>query len=205
VLATGGVPLGGDLLDSRIMETRRQAPGGRALPARRPARAEPHLLDEELADHRRANRPDLLDIIAARAAAPTSPRARPARRPRHAYLGLPRSARSSRLRSRSTDDRADLRGSATIDITEPIAAPSSRRPSRSSSATPAPASCAPSRTARLEEIDVVITTGGSSLIPAFRRMLEEALPRAQLAATGTFTSVAAGLALAGADHSRDWL
>lgn len=48
------------------------------------------------------------------------------------------------------------------------------------------------------EIDVVITTGGSSLIPAFRRTLREALPRTSLRATGTFTSVAAGLALAGA-------
>ena len=51
---------------------------------------------------------------------------------------------------------------------------------------------------RREDVELVITTGGSSLIPAFRRMLEEALPRAQLTATGTFTSVAAGLALAGA-------
>ncbi len=49
-----------------------------------------------------------------------------------------------------------------------------------------------------EEIGLVITTGGSSLIPAFRSMLQEALPRAELAATGTFTSVAAGLAIAGA-------
>lgn len=48
------------------------------------------------------------------------------------------------------------------------------------------------------EIELVITTGGSSLIPAFRRVLQEALPRASLTATGTFTSVAAGLALAGA-------
>ena len=46
-------------------------------------------------------------------------------------------------------------------------------------------------------VELVITTGGSSLIPAFRRALQEALPRAQLTATGTFTSVAAGLALAG--------
>jgi hypothetical chaperone protein len=47
------------------------------------------------------------------------------------------------------------------------------------------------------EIKTVITTGGSSLIPAFRRMLSEALPGAALAEADTFTSVAAGLALAG--------
>jgi hypothetical chaperone protein len=52
-----------------------------------------------------------------------------------------------------------------------------------------------------EQIGLVITTGGSSLIPAFRSMLQAALPRAQLAATGTFTSVAAGLAIAGAQWS----
>jgi hypothetical chaperone protein len=54
------------------------------------------------------------------------------------------------------------------------------------------AGCAP------EEIALAITTGGSSLIPAFRRVLQEALPRASLAEADTFTSVAAGLALAGA-------
>jgi hypothetical protein len=48
----------------------------------------------------------------------------------------------------------------------------------------------------------VITTGGSSLIPAFRTALREALPRTELQATGTFTSVAAGLALAGAERWR---
>ncbi len=48
------------------------------------------------------------------------------------------------------------------------------------------------------EIGLVITTGGSSLIPVFRERLHELLPEAEIAASSTFTSVAAGLALAGA-------
>jgi hypothetical chaperone protein len=49
-----------------------------------------------------------------------------------------------------------------------------------------------------DEIDAVVTTGGSSLIPAFRRVLSETLPSATLAEADTFTSVAAGLAMSGA-------
>jgi len=43
-----------------------------------------------------------------------------------------------------------------------------------------------------------VTTGGSSLIPAFRSMLRETLANAGLREADTFTSVAAGLALWGA-------
>jgi hypothetical chaperone protein len=47
------------------------------------------------------------------------------------------------------------------------------------------------------EIDLVLTTGGSSRIPAFRRMLHDALPRARLQESDLFTSVASGLAVSG--------
>jgi hypothetical chaperone protein len=46
-----------------------------------------------------------------------------------------------------------------------------------------------------EQIDMVVTTGGSSQIPAFQRMLREFLPAAELQPTDAYTSVAAGLAL----------
>jgi hypothetical chaperone protein len=49
-----------------------------------------------------------------------------------------------------------------------------------------------------DEIDLVLTTGGSSRIPAFRRMLSEALPRARLQESDLLTSVASGLAVSGA-------
>jgi hypothetical chaperone protein len=47
------------------------------------------------------------------------------------------------------------------------------------------------------QIDLVLTTGGSSSVPAFRRMLAGTLPNAELQAADAFTSVAAGLALPG--------
>jgi hypothetical chaperone protein len=50
----------------------------------------------------------------------------------------------------------------------------------------------------LDEIELVLTTGGSSRIPAFRRMLSDVLPRARLQESDLFTSVASGLAVSGA-------
>ena len=47
------------------------------------------------------------------------------------------------------------------------------------------------------EVASVVTTGGSSLIPAFRRMLAARFPNATIRESATFTSVASGLALAG--------
>jgi hypothetical chaperone protein len=49
-----------------------------------------------------------------------------------------------------------------------------------------------------DAIDLMLTTGGSSRIPAFLRMLSEALPRARLQESDLFTSVASGLAVSGA-------
>jgi hypothetical chaperone protein len=53
-----------------------------------------------------------------------------------------------------------------------------------------------------DEIDLVLTTGGSSRIPAFRHMLSGALPRARLQESDLFTSVASGLAVSGAFQTR---
>jgi hypothetical chaperone protein len=49
-----------------------------------------------------------------------------------------------------------------------------------------------------EQLEAIVTTGGSSRIPAFRAMLRRNFPRATLTERDAFTSVAAGLALAGA-------
>ena len=45
------------------------------------------------------------------------------------------------------------------------------------------------------DIDIVLCTGGSSLIPAVRRILDERFPH-QVVEHDPFTSVAAGLAIA---------
>ena len=48
---------------------------------------------------------------------------------------------------------------------------------------------------RADQIDVVLRTGGSSLIPAVRRILDDRFPT-QVVDHDPFTSVAAGLAIA---------
>lgn len=45
------------------------------------------------------------------------------------------------------------------------------------------------------DIDVVVTTGGSSLIPIFQNMLKRRFPTAEITHSDTFGSVAAGLAI----------
>jgi hypothetical chaperone protein len=52
-----------------------------------------------------------------------------------------------------------------------------------------------------DAIDLVLTTGGSSRIPAFRHMLSDALPQARLQESDLFTSVASGLAVCGAPRT----
>jgi hypothetical chaperone protein len=46
-----------------------------------------------------------------------------------------------------------------------------------------------------ENIDVVVTTGGSSLIPVFQMVLQKRFPGAEIVHSDTFGSVAAGLAI----------
>ncbi len=48
---------------------------------------------------------------------------------------------------------------------------------------------------RPEQIDVVVRTGGSSLIPIFEKMLIEIFGKEKIQQFETFTSIAAGLAL----------
>ena len=48
---------------------------------------------------------------------------------------------------------------------------------------------------RPQDLDLVLTTGGTSLIPAIRTMLEERFGAEKLKKRDTFTSVATGLAI----------
>ncbi|MCA9987007.1 MAG: Hsp70 family protein [Anaerolineales bacterium] len=50
-----------------------------------------------------------------------------------------------------------------------------------------------------EQIDVVVTTGGSSLIPIFRTILSRKFSQARIVRSNTFGSVTAGLAIQAAD------
>ena len=51
-----------------------------------------------------------------------------------------------------------------------------------------------------EELGEVVTTGGSSAIPAFRALLAKHFPRSRVRDAAAFTSVAAGLAMPGAQE-----
>jgi hypothetical chaperone protein len=52
-----------------------------------------------------------------------------------------------------------------------------------------------------DDVDTVVTTGGSSVIPAFQKMLLREFPQARLHQSNAFTSVVSGLALAAASAS----
>ena len=52
-----------------------------------------------------------------------------------------------------------------------------------------------------DDVDAVMHTGGSSLIPCFRRMLAETFGPRKLLDQDAFTSVASGLALAARDQA----
>ena len=205
VLSTGGVPIGGDLLDSRIMETRLARHFGRGAHYEDGLPVPGHVFSRlrgwqtivEL------NRPDLLQLI--REARRSSDRrhelANLEALVTHNYgLALFRAIEEAKIalsRAEAAEVRLERDGVRLIqEITraefEAAISAQLRAACECVLATVERAGCAP------DEIELVITTGGSSLIPAFRATLQEALPRAQLAATGTFTSVAAGLALAGA-------
>jgi len=205
VIATGGVPIGGDLLDSRIMMTRiapRFGRGARYQPEGLPVPAHvfSHLRSWQTIVE--LNRPDRLEIIRNARRRSDSPRELAALESlvtRNHGLDLFRAIERAKI-ALSDDEEAEVRLRVDeIDLAEEItrdefdAAIGAQVKSATACALRAveDAGCEPG------EISLVITTGGSSLIPVFRDSLRAALPNADLAASSTFTSVAAGLALAG--------
>jgi hypothetical chaperone protein len=213
VLSTGGVPVGGDLLDSRIMETRVARHFGRGahyVPQVGAISAKALPVPAHLFSRLRSwqsivelNRPELLSLI--REAKRSSDRPAELARlealvTRNFGLAVFRAIEEAKIELSTDDETVVSMPHWEIDLAQPLtrgeleAAISGQvRAAREVVLSAVErAGCEP------DEIAVVITTGGSSLIPAFRRMLAEMLPRADLAEADTFTSVAAGLALAGA-------
>ncbi|MGB2693608.1 MAG: Hsp70 family protein, partial [Dehalococcoidia bacterium] len=208
VLGTGGLPIGGDLLDSRIMETRIAPLFGRGahydgnlpVPSHLFARLRSWQSIVEL------NRPDRLELIRDARRTSDRPDALAAFEElvtRNYGQALFRAIEDAKI-ALSDADVAEVRlRCGLIDLAQEI----KRHEFEAAIGTQVRAArqlvldviAAAGR--ELGQINLVLTTGGSSLIPAFRQMLHEALPRAQLAETDTFTSVAAGLALAGAHES----
>ncbi len=206
VLATGGVPIGGDLLESRIMEARlsphfgrgaRYEPDGLPVPSRLFSKLRSWQTIVEL------NRPDELQLIREARRRSDSPRELAALETlvtRNYGLELFRAIEKAKIEL-STAESADVRlEREKIHLAQEISRPEFE--AAIGAQVHAARVCVLGAVERAgcepEEIDVVITTGGSSLIPAFRSLLRDTLPRATLTEAETFTSVAAGLALAGA-------
>jgi hypothetical chaperone protein len=204
--ATGGIPLGGDLLDSRLEETE-MAPSfgerahfrsnGLPVPAHLFARLKSWQSIIEL------NRPELLDLIRRARRGTDQPERLAAFETlvtRNYGFELFRAIEAAKLRLSAEDeaevsldlDGIEVRHRVERHDWEATISPQVREARNVVLRTLADAQVDP------EGVDFVVTTGGSSLIPAFRRMLTETMPNATLRAADTFTSVAAGLALWGA-------
>jgi hypothetical chaperone protein len=206
VLATGGIPLGGDLLDSRMVEIYIAPCFGERAHFKRTGLPAPSHLFARLKSWQtivELNRPELLDLIRRARRGTDQPERLAALETlvtRNYGFELFRAVEAAKIEL-STATAADvvLRREG-IDLCQRVErgdwdatlSPQVRAAREVVLKTLEDAACDPA------DVAFAVTTGGSSLIPAFRRMLQECLPRASLRETDTFTSVAAGLALWGA-------
>lgn len=206
VLASGGVPVGGDLLDRRIVETHLlkhlgedASVGSRRLPLPRTIFA--RLLHWQ--SMALLNRPETLDVIhnAIREGdRPRQLRALLTLISRNYGIDLYRTVEQTKRRLSDSNFTVLEFLREAISIREPLARmdfESAIRPQyleveRCVLDTLSQAKTAPAA------VDAIVTTGGSSRIPLFREMLHRHFPSAELGERATFTSVAAGLAVAGA-------
>jgi hypothetical chaperone protein len=204
VLATGGTPLGGDRIDSRVMQSLISSSFGDDARYRRTGLPLPNHLFAHLNTWQtilELNRPDLLGLIRrARRESdrPAELQALETLVTRNYGFELFRSIEAAKIRLTSED-------SAAVELRRPDIA-IRRDVTRSEFEAAIGTLVHEARgcvlttvaAAGLEPggIDYVVTTGGSSLIPAFRRALRSILTSAVLTETDTFTSVASGLALA---------
>lgn len=203
IVATAGVPIGGDLLDRRIMERHvadRLGRGARYLADGLPV---PSHIFARLANWQtiiELNRPRLLDLIRTARRSSDRPAELAALETlvtRNYGLELFRAIEGAKIRLSDAD-------AATVSLARQDIVVRQHLSRREFEATIAAQVGAARKTVLAavaqagmepEGIDYAVTTGGSALIPAFRRMLAQTLPRATLTATDSFTSVAAGLAL----------
>jgi hypothetical chaperone protein len=210
VLATGGVSIGGDLLDSRIV-TGALLPyfgaGATLGPYKRPL---PAFILEQLADWQsiaELNRPSTWERVEQAIAAGNRPRELRALRAlvRQNY-GLALYTAVEQAKRRLSSDPAatielgfeDLSFAHELDRIEfeRLIGPELR----------AIAACVDQTLrdagARAADIDVAVRTGGSSRIPRFVRLLSERFGTQKLHAMDAFTSVGAGLGVAAWENTR---
>ncbi|MGI8552726.1 MAG: Hsp70 family protein [Dehalococcoidia bacterium] len=206
VLATGGVPVGGDLLDRRIVETHLLAHFGEGATVGRRQMPLPRYIFGRLLHWQSMallNRPDTVEVIRnaiAESDRPGQLKALLTLISRTYGLELFRTVEETkRLLSERQFTTLEFQREG-IDVREPL--------SRADFESAIHAQfveverCVLDTVARsgvrANAIDAIVTTGGSSRIPLFRQMLQQHFPAAELAERSAFTSVAAGLAVAGA-------
>jgi hypothetical chaperone protein len=205
VLATGGVPVGGDLLDRRIVETHLLKHFGEgAAVGRRRLPLPNHIFGRLLHWQTMAqlNRPETLEVIQNAIREGDNPRqlqALLALVSRNYGLELFGTVEATK---RALSDRSftvlefERQG---IAVREPLSRADFEAAIREQYL--AVERCVLDTLARAEvgadAIETIVTTGGSSRIPLFREMLQRHFPNAEQSERAAFTSVAAGLAVAG--------
>ncbi len=208
VLTSGGIPLGGDLLDSRLVEAEVAVAFGERARYRSNGLPAPAHLFTRLRSWQtiiELNRPELLELIRRAKRGMDQPRELAALETlvtRNYGFELFRSVEAAKIALSSADQGVVALQKEDIDVRKVVSRgdwEAAIRPQVIAAravvlATLAAAERDPG------EVKHVVTTGGSSLIPAFREMLLASLPNAALSQADTFTSVAAGLALWGAGN-----
>ena len=206
VLATGGVPVGGDRLDKRIVETHLlkhfgegAAVGPQHLPL--PRQIFGRLLRWQ--SMVQLNKPETFDVIHRAIAEGDQPhqlRALLTLISRNYGLELFRAVEGTKRRLSDRDAAVLDFQREGIAIREEIARPDFERAIRREFLEVERCVTETAERAGIAEgaVDAVVTTGGSSRIPLFREMLRRRFPSAELTERSAFTSVATGLALAGA-------
>lgn len=205
VLSTAGIALGGDLIDGRIVETRLTSYFGESARFKATGLPMPRYIFNRLRAWQtliELNRPEHMSLIAKAKQATDQPQqiaALEALIAKNYGLAFFQAVERAKV-GLSSHEEAEVRlMNNDIQLAHVL-------PRESFEATIAPQvrdakACVETALASAdvepEEVGLVLTTGGSSLIPAFRQMLRESFPNASLQASDAFTSVAAGLAVGG--------
>lgn len=204
-LATNGVPIGGDLIDSRLVETRLAPLFGEEARYKRTGLPLPRHLFRRLQSWQtlnELNKPEYVELMDRARFECDQPdkiaRLETLVKRNYGLAFFQAVERAKVLLSDAAEAevRLDAPG---LDIAQRISrdefesavSPQVRKAEECALEAVAAAKLAPT------DIDLVVTTGGSSQIPAFQKMLRGAFPKAEFEASDAFTSVAAGLAVYG--------
>jgi hypothetical chaperone protein len=208
VLSTAGVALGGDLLDGRIVETQLTSYFGESATFKATGLPMPRYIFNRLRSWQtlvELNRPEHMALISKARQQTDQPRqlaALEALVAKNYGLAFFRAVERTKVELSSETESEVRLVNDDIQFVHPLSrgsleatmAPQVRQAKACVATALVSAGVDPG------EVSLVLTTGGSSLIPAFRQMLREQFPNALLQAGDAFTSVAAGLAVGGAER-----